>query len=187
MSLRGIPGMSRPAWLKRGVFGDKTGTPYYPPLFINPSAAPTKTAEAGDIYLDSTSKSLGFNDGTNYRYADGYVRVPVIIGASSVDSHFFIADRAYVVVQAEEIHSVVGGASAAVGIKKCTGTTAPASGTAIATANFDLTATINTTQTATLSATAADYTLADGDKLALDFGGTLTGLVGVVTVVLRAA
>lgn len=186
MSLRGIPGQARPQWLKRLVVGENR-TPTYPPFFINPSAAPSNAAAKGDVYFDSTKNTPGFHDGTNYRFPDGYVRIPVPLTASSVDSNVFIADRAYVIVQIEEVHSVVGGASAAVQVRKCSGTTAPASGTAVAQATFDLTATINTTQTATLSATAADYTLADGDRLAIDVGGTLTGLVGVVTIVLRAA
>lgn len=186
MGLRGIPGQARPAWLKRLVVGENR-TPAYPPLFINPSAAPTNAAAKGDIYFNSTANNPVYHDGTVYKHVDGLIRISTIILAASVDQPVFIADRAYVVVSAKEIHSVVGSTSAAVQYKKCTGTTAPASGTAIATGTFDLTATINTTQTATLSATASDYTLAAGDKLALDFSGTLTGLVGVVTIVLRAA
>jgi hypothetical protein len=186
MSLRGIQGQARPAWLKRIVLGDPR-PPAYPPLHIKPSAAPTNTAAKGDHYFDSTKNNLSYYDGTNWLYLNGYHYLSVPIAATSVDGHIFIAPRAVVVVSAKEIHSVVGSTSAVVQVRKCTGTTAPASGTAIATANFDLTATVNTTQTATLSATAADYTLAAGDKLALDFGGTLTGLVGVVTIVVRAA
>lgn len=111
--------------------------------------------------------------------------------ATSVAQHIFIADKAYQVVSIKEIHSVVGGGAAAVRARKITDTSAPgavASGTVkeITTATFDLTATINTTLTGTLSATPADYTMAAGDKLALNFTGTLTGLVGVVVVELKA-
>lgn len=186
MSLRGIAGQARPMWLKRLVLGEPR-TPAYPPLHIKPSAVFTNTAAKGDIYFDSTANNVVAHDGTNHRHLDGYVRLSFRIDANSVDGHVFIADRAYVVVSAKEIHSTAGGSSAAVQVRKCTGTTAPASGTAIAQATFDLTATVNTTQTATLSATAADYTLAAGDKLAFDFSGTLTSLVGAVTIVLRAA
>jgi len=82
---------------------------------------------------------------------------------------------------------VVGGAAAAVRVRKCTGTTAPASGSAVHTADFDLTSgvTANTVTTGTLTTTDADRCLVAGDRLALDFGGTLTGLVGVVTISLR--
>jgi hypothetical protein len=111
--------------------------------------------------------------------------------AASVDKWVFIADRAYEVTGISEIHSVVGGASAAVKFRKVTDATAPgaAAGATVkelATAAFDLTATINTTQDATLSATPADYRLAAGDKIGADFSGTLTGLVGVATIHLKA-
>jgi hypothetical protein len=111
--------------------------------------------------------------------------------AASVDKWVFIADRAYEVVQIEEIHSVVGGSSAAVKFRKVTDVSAPgaAAGATVkelATAGFDLTATANTTLTATLSATPADYRLADGDKIGADFSGTLTGLVGIATLTLKA-
>lgn len=105
----------------------------------------------------------------------------------NVDQPFFIADRAYKVVSVKEVHGTAGGAGATVAVKKCTGTQAAASGTAIATAVFDLTATANTVVTGTLSATAADYTLAAGDRLAGDFSGTISPLAGLnITVVLRA-
>ena len=106
--------------------------------------------------------------------------------ASSVDEWVFIAPFACKVVSVREIHSVVGGAAAAVRPRKITDTSAPgaAAGSTvkeITTASFDLTTTINTTVAGTLSATASDYTLAAGDKIGLDFSGTLTGLVGVMT------
>lgn len=111
--------------------------------------------------------------------------------AASVDKHIFIAPFACRVVSIREIHSVVGGTSAAVRLRKVTDTSAPgatASTTVkeLITAAFDLTATINTMVEGTLVAAAtpvtnSDYYLNTGDKLSLDFSGTLTGLVGVVS------
>lgn len=112
------------------------------------------------------------------------IRILIDLNANSVDKPVFIADRAYRTLQIEEIHSVAGGAAATAALRKCTGTTAPASGALLSTSTFDLTAAANTTQTATLTATAADRDLADGDKVAIDMSGTLTNLVGVVTLVL---
>jgi len=111
--------------------------------------------------------------------------------AASVDKWVFIADRAYQVVGIQEIHSVVGGASAAVKFRKVTNASAPGASAGanvveLATAGFDLTATVNTTLTATLSSTPADLQLAAGDKIGADFSGTLTGLVGVATLTLKA-
>lgn len=113
------------------------------------------------------------------------VVLTVPISAASVDVPVFIANRRYRVVSIEEIHSVVGGASAAVRVRKASGTTAPASGTALHAADIDLTATVNTTVSPAV--TAADAVVKDGERIVLDFGGTLTGLAGCITIVLRPA
>jgi hypothetical protein len=107
--------------------------------------------------------------------------------AASVDKWAFVATRPCKLVGIREIHSVVGGASAAVRPRKITDTSAPGASAGatvkeLTQAAFDCTLTINTTQTGTLSATVADLQLAAGDKIALDFSGTLTGLVGMVSI-----
>jgi hypothetical protein len=104
-------------------------------------------------------------------------------------AHVFVADRAYRVVSVQEIHSVVGGASAAVQPRKITDTSSPGSAASatvkeLTTAAISLTTTVNTVQTGTLVATAADLLFAAGDKLALNFSGTTTGLAGVLTITL---
>jgi len=111
--------------------------------------------------------------------------------AASVDKWVYIAERACKVVSVKEVHSVAGGSGATVRPRKITGVAAPgaavASGiTEITSAAFDLTATANTIVTGALSATASDYTLAAGDKIGLDFNGTLTGLVGLIEIELQA-
>jgi hypothetical protein len=103
--------------------------------------------------------------------------------AATVEQDFFIADRPYEVTGVRQTHSVAGGSGAAVVVEKCTGTQAPAGGVPIHVGSFDLTATANTVQTALPSATAADRVLAAGDRLSIDFAGTLTGLVGLTIVV----
>lgn len=110
--------------------------------------------------------------------------------AASVDDWIFISDRAYTVVSIKEIHSVAGGSSAAVAIRKHTaaGTAAPgaAAGATVKelqTAVLDLTTTANISQTSTLTATLADRDLAAGDKIGSDLSGTLTGLAGCVVVI----
>ncbi len=111
--------------------------------------------------------------------------------AASVAKWIFIADRAYQVTAVREVHSVAGGASAAVRPRKITDTSAPgaAAGATVkelTTAAIDLTATINTVVSPALSATVADLQLAAGDRIALNFSGTLTGLVGLIEIVLKA-
>lgn len=111
--------------------------------------------------------------------------------AASVDKFIFVADRAYRVGSVKEIHSVIGGSGATVRPRKIAAATVAAPGAAVAAGIVELTSaaigletTVNTTQAGTLSATAADLLLAAGDKIALDFAGTLTGLVGSITIAL---
>ena len=114
--------------------------------------------------------------------------VVIDLEATTPSKHIFIADRKYTVESIKEIHSVVGGASANAKLRRITDTSAPgaaASATVVEliTAGLDLTTTINTVVTGTL----ATSTLNAGEKLSLFMSGTLTGLVGVVTVVLEPA
>lgn len=114
--------------------------------------------------------------------------ITVDLNASSVSKWLFIADRAYTVAITEN-HSVVGGAAALVKIRKVTadgvapGAAAAANVIEFVTAGIDLTATVNTVQTPAMAVT----TLAAGDRLATLMSGTLTGLVGSVTIVLTPA
>lgn len=102
---------------------------------------------------------------------------------------FFIADRAYRIVSIREVHSTLGTDAGAVTltIEKLTGTQALDAGVTTQTGSFNLKGTVNSVQTATLSATAADILLAAGDRLALDDAGVLTAVAGLcVTLELQA-
>ncbi len=112
--------------------------------------------------------------------------------ADCVDKAFFIADRAYQVTAISEVHSAAGTNGSAVNLQvtKDVTTDAPGAGTDLLTNNtnagFDLKGTANTVQAGTLTATTASLQLAAGDRLSLDFAGTLTTLAGVtVTVTLK--
>lgn len=169
-----------------------TGSEVSGHVYLKPIAQPEAGTTKGRVYFDSTTNGLEQSDGTRYRAISDRHLVRIDIDANSVDANVFIADRGYKVIAIQEVHSVVGGASAAVRPRKVTGTAAPgaSAGTTVkelTTANIDLTATINTVQAAALTSTAADLTLAAGDRIALDFSGTLTGLVGVVQIVLEQA
>lgn len=112
--------------------------------------------------------------------------------AASVDKWLYVSDGAYQVTLVEEIHSVIGGSGAVVTPRKITAATVAAPGAAVAAGITEITAaaigletTVNTTQTAALAAVAADLLLADGDKIGLNFAGTLTGLVGQLVIHLK--
>lgn len=107
------------------------------------------------------------------------------------DGAIYTARRAVRVIQVDEIHAAAGIDVGAVSldIKKQTGTQAPSAGVSVLAATFDLKGTANTRVSkagADLTATAADKDLAAGNRLSLDFGGTLTAVAGLqVTVTLQ--
>ena len=102
------------------------------------------------------------------------------ISASSVDESIFIASDSWQITHIEEVHTVAGndGSAVNVTVTNCDGTDAPSAGNNMLQAVIDLKGTANTMQTGTLTATTADLQLADGDRLALDYSGTLTTLAG---------
>jgi hypothetical protein len=187
MALRGFIRAltSQGSWLRRLAIGGDT-TPTYPPLYIQPTAAPTTTAVAGDIYVDSNG-SIQVHNGTNF-VAGGGGNVPISrsVEAASVDAYVFVADRAYRVVSVAEIHAVAGsdGGAVTLFVNKCTGTQAPSAGSPVTALSFNLKSTAATAVSQNGAGSAAS--LAAGDKLAFDFTGTLTALAGgCVTIILR--
>jgi hypothetical protein len=100
---------------------------------------------------------------------------------------FFVAPANCTVVAISQVHSTAAGGASTLTVEKDTGTTAPGSGTAVQTGSFNLNATANTVQTATLK-TDGTATLAAGDRLAVNFANTIQSTAGlVVTVWLVAA
>jgi hypothetical protein len=107
--------------------------------------------------------------------------------ANAVDNWAFIADDNYQVTRVVCIPTVIGsdGSAVTAAVKKASSTTAPGSGTAVMSNTFNLKATANTLQTATLSTTLTDYQLTTNDRLGIDFTGTLTAAVGVIQINLK--
>jgi hypothetical protein len=109
--------------------------------------------------------------------------------ASLADQAFYVAPSAVRVVAVSEVHSTAGSDGSAVNLQvtKDVSTDAPGGGTDLLTNNanagFNLKGTANTTQVGTLTATVASLKLAAGDRLSVDFAGTLTAVAGVVVTV----
>lgn len=112
------------------------------------------------------------------------VNCRALLIADMVDQSCFVADRPYAVVKIQEVHTVKeAGGTLTLIPRKQTGTTAIASGAALATAlDMAAAATIETVRTATLTATAASLLLNAGDRLALDFTDDVAGELAGVTV-----
>lgn len=131
----------------------------------------------------------------------GEVKVNGVAGLFSLTAHdagagskatrtIFIADRAYRVKAARQVHSAAESSAGSLDIQitKDTGTAAPGAGTALLTNNsnagFDGRAAANTVQVGTLTATAADLLLAAGDRLAVKYEAAGTELANVAISVL---
>lgn len=124
---------------------------------------------------------------TNGRYVA--TRMPLHFrqsaGETLADAFIFVATHPCKLVGIRAVHIVAGNDAGAVTlqVRKCTGTQAPAAGTALLTNNtnagFDLKAAANTVQTGALVGTAASLVMAVGDRLALDLTGTPTALAGL--------
>lgn len=104
--------------------------------------------------------------------------------AASVDTYVWTnPSGVWEVESVRTIISVSGGTSAVVDVRVCSGVTAPASGVTQLTATLDLEETAPAKATGTLIA--VPTRIFPGDSVALDFGGTLTGLVGAITIKLK--
>jgi hypothetical protein len=158
------------------------------------NALQSSHANFNPIFVDSDTDELKIGvgaSGTTLRILARYIPVTfaMLANASLADQAFFVADRAYIVRAVSEVHSVAGsdGGSVNMQVTKDTSTNAPGAGTDLLTnsssAGFNMKGTANTVQTGILVASAASLTLAAGDRLSVDFAGTLTALAGVVVTV----
>lgn len=120
------------------------------------------------------------------------ITLNMLLNSHCVDQCFFIADRAYQITRIDYVHATAGNDAGAVNLQvtKDTATDAPGAGTYLLTNNtnagFNCKATANTVQNGTLTATTASLQLAAGNRLSVDFAGTVTTLAGAqVTVTLK--
>lgn len=98
------------------------------------------------------------------------------LGATSASQTVWIADAAYELVAVREVHGVAS-SSGTLMVEKCTGTTAPGSGTVLLSATVNLAGTANTVASGAL-VTTTDVKFAAGDRLSFKFAGTMTSLAG---------
>lgn len=103
-----------------------------------------------------------------------------------VDNWVFLADTDYMVTRVAMVNTVQGtGGACTAQIRKASGTTAVASGTAVHSGTLNLVGTNHTLQTATLSTTLTDTKLTLNDRLGFDITGTATSAVGFVQINLK--
>lgn len=86
----------------------------------------------------------------------------------------------YEIVRVDYVYEVAGGSGAVADVKVVPSGTALASGTTAVASTADLTATARVPRNKALSATASARQVPPGSSIAVDTGGTLTGLTGFV-------
>ena len=109
--------------------------------------------------------------------------------AASVDKCIFTAARRFIVKAITGRVEVAGTDASAVTltVRKAASGTAITSGTALHSSTLNLKGTAATVQDLTLSTTASDLIIEDGDSIVMDFAGVLTAATGAVTVHLAPA
>jgi hypothetical protein len=161
---------------------------------LNATTATTIVA-SGATYLNGTT--IGASDTLAVTTADrltvNSVIVPVYetlvvpISASSVDEYVFVADDLWYLVKAEEIHVAAGTEVAPIAanltIRICDDAEAVTGGLNATVSPIPLNSAANTFNTATLNS--SNIAIANGDMIAFDYAGTLTGLRGSITLTMR--
>ena len=140
----------------------------------------------GSVRFDTTNNAAKVSDGTDFvEFSVGPAATFVQSGTLATGT-FFVAPQACKVTAISQVHSTAGSDGSAVTavVTKDTGTAAPGAGTSLhQSGSFNLKATANTVQTATLSTTAATLALAAGDRLAFKLTGTPTAVAGATVTV----
>ena len=109
------------------------------------------------------------------------------VDASPADKAVFIAPFDLTIKAIDYVHSTAGTdpGTVTLNLERLQGTEAPGgNGDALLATAFNCKGTINTVQNGALTATTANLTLSKGDRLGLNYTGTLTALAGVVVSVL---
>ncbi len=110
---------------------------------------------------------------------DTFVTLIIPVAGDAVDKNAWTAPGNFELVGVSEVHTTAS-TSGTLQLEKCTGTTAPGSGTDLLSATISLAGAANTVLTGSLGTTRADRIFVSGDRLALDFGGTVTNLVNAI-------
>src|SRR5437660_11121885 len=100
--------------------------------------------------------------------------------ATTVSTSIFTCDDTYQVASCTAVAETLGGAASTVTVERLTGVQAPGAGVAQLSAALALNATAHQVQNGTVKANPDTFQI--GDRVGIVMAGTLTGLVGMVTV-----
>jgi hypothetical protein len=109
--------------------------------------------------------------------------ITVQLIASTVSQAVFVADDNYQVVGVQAVAEVLGGSGATVTVEVLTGVQAPGAGVAQLSSALVLNGTAHQVQTGSLIA--SPTTAVAGNRIGIVMAGTLTGLVGSITIAIQ--
>lgn len=117
---------------------------------------------------------------------DNVLMLPVTVALTATDATrtVFVATHPCKVIAVSEVHSTAS-SSGTLTLEKCTGTTAPGSGSVLLNATVSLAGTANTVLSG-LVLTTGVATLAVGDRLSVKIAGTMTSLAGSLVTIMLA-
>lgn len=121
-------------------------------------------------------------------FADTVITIPIPAHASKTIYNVLIARRAYTVTDVSYVPDVAQGGALTATVVKATGTSAPAANTTpLHTGTVNLNGTAHTVQQLTLTGTAADLSLAAGNRIGVVLSGALTTGSGLLVIRLTKA
>src|SRR5512147_2818047 len=106
------------------------------------------------------------------------------LSGTPADQNLLVSKEAWKLISVDYTSTVAGtdGSAVTLQLTKCTGTTAPASGTALMSATIDLKTVANTTVAGTLVSNQSTLSFSAGDRIAADVTGTTTAVDGIITI-----
>lgn len=116
---------------------------------------------------------------------DAEVGHQILLPAAMVDQFIWVANRPAIVTDVRLVYATAESTAATLTLQltKDTGTNAPGAGTDLLATAFNCKATANTVQVGALITTLATLTLAQGDRLGIDFSAAATELAGLMIAV----
>ncbi len=182
-----MPGSKNLTMAIRAPFADNYGLPFNPDdadhAFDNNFTRRWKNTSGADVNV------LAYDSDNQIRLGDEVIEpfrqsvtLAVPLNGAMADQCLFIVPYAMTVTGIQEIHATAGDDSGSVTINltKDVSGVVPGAGTTLMSGTFNAKGTANTTQTATLSSDPSVLTLAAGDRIGVNFVGTVTTLAGLV-------
>lgn len=187
MALRSLPEALRAGWLARAGLDTAAN-------IANIQYGKSKTfKEKWESYTAGALDLIGrgIDSSNNWTFGNALSMQPALQPAiytleptaAILDQNFYIANQKMRVVAIYEIHRVAGSSTPTAVIRKCSSGQTIAQGTTLMVGSFDMAGTAQTQQTAALATNNSTLILNAGDRLAIDYSGTLTTIAGVCVTV----